>query len=363
MSQERKGCPLCQLIHTELRFQRITETLTYNYYCPRCHNFITSHEFLLFGGGEGFDDKRHLVSGLARELSERKEEPPKVFTTTISTLLTHPLIPADEDIDAKCEKILVFLKRKSSSLGKSIRLYDELEYAIAYARDAEEFAALIKSLVGNDLAKITLRDSYQNWMFHNLALTHKGWKRAKELSSAPAPIQTPPPTPPPSPPTSPMPSDDSDEVPKPSAVIMALYEGLQLHPTVQKVSGRLFKDGHYAPAIFEAYKAINNAVKKKAGAVDASNDHTLMAVVFSEENPILRLNSLSDDSEISEQLGFKFLFMGATTGIRNPKAHQNIEQKDPIKTLHYLSFASLLMAMVDVATVQSPATAPSEEKD
>ena len=34
-------------------------------------------------------------------------------------------------------------------------------------------------------------------------------------------------------------------------------------------------------------------------------------------------------------------------GIRNPKAHENIQQSDPYKTLEYLAIASLLMKKID----------------
>ncbi len=34
--------------------------------------------------------------------------------------------------------------------------------------------------------------------------------------------------------------------------------------------------------------------------------------------------------------------MGAIKGIRNPKAHENIKQKDKNRTLEYLAFLSLL---------------------
>ena len=125
-----------------------------------------------------------------------------------------------------------------------------------------------------------------------------------------------------------------------------LFEKIRLHPEIGKVSEQLFKDGHYAQAIFEAFKAINNAVKKKSG-VEDKDGQALMAYVFSGNPPVLALNSLLTQSEKDEQDGFKFLFMGAITGIRNPKAHENIIQTDTYRTLHYLIFASLLMARVD----------------
>jgi len=127
---------------------------------------------------------------------------------------------------------------------------------------------------------------------------------------------------------------------------IGLFKKLQLHPEIKRVSEPLFKDGHYAQAIFEAFKAVNNAVKKKSGLSD-KDGQALMAYVFSGNPPVLALNSLQTQSEEDEQEGFKFLFMGAMTGIRNPKAHENIMQTDQYRTLHYLAFASLLFARVD----------------
>lgn len=130
---------------------------------------------------------------------------------------------------------------------------------------------------------------------------------------------------------------------------LELFDALSSHPKIIKVSRKLFADGHYAQAIFEAFKAVNNAVKKKSGVTD-KDGQALMAWVFNEEKPILKLNSLRTQSDKDEQIGFKLLYMGAMTGIRNPKAHDHILQTDPLRTLKYLAFASLLMEIIDGST-------------
>jgi len=135
------------------------------------------------------------------------------------------------------------------------------------------------------------------------------------------------------------------EPPKDTAELpVNLFDKMQLHPKVIEVSKSLFRDGHYASAILEAYKAVNNFVKEKAGLSLDGKD--LMAKVFREEDPIIKLNELLTQSDRDEQEGFKFLFMGAMVGIRNPKAHDFIEMKDPYKTLEYLAFASLLLKKI-----------------
>jgi len=71
--------------------------------------------------------------------------------------------------------------------------------------------------------------------------------------------------------------------------------------------------------------------------------HTVTAV----DGAINMVNKGVTQSDKDEQEGFKFLFMGAMVGIRNPKAHDNVVQIDPYRTLEYLSFASLLMRKIE----------------
>ncbi|MCJ7790858.1 MAG: TIGR02391 family protein [Dehalococcoidia bacterium] len=123
-----------------------------------------------------------------------------------------------------------------------------------------------------------------------------------------------------------------------------LFDKMQFHPRVIEVSESLFKTGNYAPAIFEAFKAVENLVKEKTAL--SLNGQALMSKVFDEKAPIIRLNDLLTESDRDEQEGFKFLFKGATIGIRNPKAHDNVVQTDPYRTIEYLGLASLLMKRI-----------------
>jgi len=130
-----------------------------------------------------------------------------------------------------------------------------------------------------------------------------------------------------------------------------LPSDMQLHPKIIEASKSLFETGHYAPAIFEAFKAVNNFVKEKSGL--SLDGKALMSKVFREDAPIIKLNELLTQSDRDEQEGFKFLFMGAMVGIRNPKAHDNVIQTDPYRTLEYLGFASLLMKRIEEGKVVS----------
>jgi uncharacterized protein (TIGR02391 family) len=125
-----------------------------------------------------------------------------------------------------------------------------------------------------------------------------------------------------------------------------VYDSIKLHPLIVEHSETLFKSGHYASAIFEAFKAVNNYVKQKSCKIEFDGKD-LMAKVFNKNRPVLKLNDLATISDKDEQEGFMFLFMGAMEGIRNPKAHETVAQKDPYRTLEYLAFASLLAKRVD----------------
>jgi len=136
------------------------------------------------------------------------------------------------------------------------------------------------------------------------------------------------------------PSCDAAEVPH------YLFDRMQFHPRVIAASKSLFETGHYAQAIFEAFKAVNNFVKERAD-IFSLDGKKLMGEVFNEKGPIIKLNQGRMQSDRDEQEGFKFLFMGAMVGIRNPKAHDDVVQTDPYRTLEYLGFASLLMKRIE----------------
>jgi len=126
--------------------------------------------------------------------------------------------------------------------------------------------------------------------------------------------------------------------------LLYLYDAIKLHPKITNVSRELFKDGHYAQAIFEAYKAVENFVQDKSG--ETLYGTNLMEKVFNEENPIIKVPEAGHYHK-DIQRGFRHLFVGASQGIRNPKAHKEVIQKDPYITLQYLAFFSFLLKRID----------------
>ena len=113
-----------------------------------------------------------------------------------------------------------------------------------------------------------------------------------------------------------------------------------MHPRIKDASARLFSDGHYADAVFNASKALVNFVKDKSIRHDLDGA-SLIGTVFSKNAPILAFNDLTDQSDKDEQEGMMHLFMGAVLAIRNPRGHR-VRSDSPEHALASLSFLSML---------------------
>lgn len=122
------------------------------------------------------------------------------------------------------------------------------------------------------------------------------------------------------------------------------FDERNIHSDIGAVALRLFDDGHYSQATFEAFKMIDNIVKKESGLEESG--YKLMMAAFAENNPKIRLTSLSTASERDEQKGYKFIFAGSMSAIRNPRGHEIVN--DPIEMcLDHLSFASVLLRRLE----------------
>jgi len=124
-----------------------------------------------------------------------------------------------------------------------------------------------------------------------------------------------------------------------------------IHESIIRVSKDKFEDGYYADAAESAFKEVNKRVKeivrKKTG--EELDGASLMYKALSERNPIVVLDDLSSETGRSIQKGYMQIFAGAMTGIRNPKAHENITISRERAT-HFIFLASLLMSKLDEAT-------------
>lgn len=108
---------------------------------------------------------------------------------------------------------------------------------------------------------------------------------------------------------------------------------------------KLFDDGHGAEATFLAFKYVEKVVQQHAGTTEIGEK--LMMAVFNPDNPVLKLNTLSNSSEKDEQRGYRFVFSGAVVAIRNPGGHEVELSDDPDVCLDHLAFASLLLRRLE----------------
>lgn len=128
------------------------------------------------------------------------------------------------------------------------------------------------------------------------------------------------------------------------------FDERNIHPEISKICLKLFDDGYYSQATFEAFKFLDNKVKDLSGM--KGSGYKLMMAAFAGANPKVQLTALATRSEIDEQSGYKLIFAGAMSAIRNPRGHELII--DPIdRCLDHLSFASVLLRRLEarVSTV------------
>lgn len=136
-----------------------------------------------------------------------------------------------------------------------------------------------------------------------------------------------------------------------------LFNKYELHPIIKTVAANHFQDGYYKEAIQNAFVEVINQVKIKTnnpkkdignGKFIEYDGDSLMHYVFGcdSREPIIKFNNLESSLDKAEQQGIMNLYKGIV-GIRDKKAHLNFIQNDPIKSLEYLSLASLLLRLLD----------------
>jgi uncharacterized protein (TIGR02391 family) len=122
----------------------------------------------------------------------------------------------------------------------------------------------------------------------------------------------------------------------------------QLHPDVIHHSKTRYEDGHFADSVEAAFKHLNVKIKEHVfrKANKELDGSSLMKTAFAPNNPIVSLADLSTESGRNIQQGYMEIFAGSITGIRNPKAHANINI-DAKRAMHHLFLASLLLQVFD----------------
>jgi uncharacterized protein (TIGR02391 family) len=99
-----------------------------------------------------------------------------------------------------------------------------------------------------------------------------------------------------------------------------------VHPRVSALARPRFEAGFFGDAVESSFKDLNDAVKRIVKEIDGRelDGASLMNTAFSPNNPVIRLTPLLTATDKDEQQGYMQIMAGAMTGIRNPKAHGNL---------------------------------------
>ena len=133
----------------------------------------------------------------------------------------------------------------------------------------------------------------------------------------------------------------------PSDVDQHPFELRNIHSKLPAETRRLFDNGHYAQATFEAFKFLDNEVQRHSAS--AKSGKALMMEALNESSPRVQLTRLSNTSERDEQEGYKFLFAGGMIAIRNPRGHTVGIPDDVDTCLDHLCFVSMLLRRLAAA--------------
>lgn len=130
------------------------------------------------------------------------------------------------------------------------------------------------------------------------------------------------------------------------------FEHRNIHPKLPPKCRALFDDGHFSEATFEAMKYLDKLIQHLSG--EKAYGKSLMMSVFGGAPPKLPINPLQTQSDTDEQEGYKFIFAGTMSAIRNPKGHEfNIT--DNLDTcLEHLGLVSLLLRRLEVSGYKLP---------
>jgi uncharacterized protein (TIGR02391 family) len=124
----------------------------------------------------------------------------------------------------------------------------------------------------------------------------------------------------------------------------------KFHSEIERVSGELYRSGHYKSAALEAYIRVIEQVRIVSKIPDDGDSLMNKAFACDRQTPVIQFNKLSTEAERDEQRGFLFLFKGIV-GLRNSKAHSNALFDDPLRGHEYLALASVLMRVLEIAKV------------
>src|SRR5437867_2419557 len=84
------------------------------------------------------------------------------------------------------------------------------------------------------------------------------------------------------------------------------FETRNIHQALPPKVKKLFDDGHYSEATFQAFKFVDKSIQRLAKV--RNSGFSLMMAALSESSPLVQLTACVTTSEKDEQKGYQFLF-------------------------------------------------------
>ena len=86
-----------------------------------------------------------------------------------------------------------------------------------------------------------------------------------------------------------------------------------------------YEAGNYSHAIVDAMHYLSNVLREKTGV--EGDGKSLVGQALGGDSPRLRINRLQTETERNEQQGLESILRGMYQAIRNPRSHEQIEDK------------------------------------
>ncbi len=114
-----------------------------------------------------------------------------------------------------------------------------------------------------------------------------------------------------------------------------------------------FDNEFYADSISICLRELNHIIKNHVKSLtnEELDGAGLMTRAFSVNNPIIQFADINTETGRNIQLGYMKIFEGSMIGIRNPKAHANLNP-DKNKTIHLLFNVSFLFLKIREAGIK-----------
>jgi len=145
---------------------------TISYDCKRCGHVMISRELYLEIHKFEYDEKRHLLSGVARYWKDNKLTPIPMMRYNVDELIQLYFVP--HTVSQRVATLINFFGKFSDFAGEDINFQVFFDYPIAFCKNHQEFDYLLKYLESNGvIERISEGSSY--------ALTVYGWSKFEEL--------------------------------------------------------------------------------------------------------------------------------------------------------------------------------------